>query len=125
MVKDCARAPATVSTDRSHAPAWERSRDAPASGLDDEAEFPTMVRRDEQRLPAALFHRQDDAGERQNAVPALERANDPRKSVVKKIKKIGFVQDSFTETMGPAVAVGGRKRCPVIMPLVVPKAAKA
>ena len=63
--------------------------------------------------------------ERQNAVPALERANDPRKSVVKKIKKIGFVQDSFTETMGPAVAVGGRKRCPVIMPLVVPKAAKA
>ena len=25
MVKDCACAPASVSTDRSHAPAWERS----------------------------------------------------------------------------------------------------
>ncbi len=30
---------------------------------------------------------------------------------------------SLTETMGLAVAMGGRNRCPVIMPLVVPKAA--
>ena len=30
---------------------------------------------------------------------------------------------SLTETMGLAAAVGGRNRCPVIMPLVVPKAA--
>lgn len=46
----------------------------------------------------------------------------PRRNPGKASGRHGAIY-SLTETMGLAVAVGGRNRCPVIMPLVVPKAA--